>query len=119
MTSASEKINTFASAHIAQFRTLRQNKGGRLIDALDSTDSSAVAAVKSQPSEQLLEDILFIDSDFKIVSKSIILMSSEISSDVKISFPTDEPQHFTGTDIARTYFVEEDMKQVTYGPYRV
>ncbi|KAJ4431853.1 hypothetical protein ANN_20459 [Periplaneta americana] len=46
------------------------------IDALDSTDSSAVAAVKSLPSEQLLEDILFIDSNFKIVSKSIILLES-------------------------------------------
>ena len=33
----------------------------------------AVAAIKSLPSEQLLEDILFIDSDFKIVSKSITL----------------------------------------------
>ncbi|KAJ4443127.1 hypothetical protein ANN_04777 [Periplaneta americana] len=41
-----------------------------VIDALDSTDSSAVAAVKSLPSEQLLEDILFIDSNFKIVSKT-------------------------------------------------
>ncbi|KAJ4443595.1 hypothetical protein ANN_05269 [Periplaneta americana] len=47
-----------------------------VIDALDSTDSSAVAAVKSLPSEQLLEDILFIDSNFKIVSKSIILLES-------------------------------------------
>ncbi|KAJ4428010.1 hypothetical protein ANN_24024 [Periplaneta americana] len=36
-----------------------------LIGALDSTDSSAVAAVKSLPSEQLLEDILFNDSNFK------------------------------------------------------
>ncbi|KAJ4445853.1 hypothetical protein ANN_12538 [Periplaneta americana] len=45
-------------------------------DALDSIDSSAVAAVKSLPSEQLLEDILFIDSNFKIVSKSIILLES-------------------------------------------
>ncbi|KAJ4440101.1 hypothetical protein ANN_08234, partial [Periplaneta americana] len=36
----------------------------------------AVAAVKSLPSEQLLEDILFIDSNFKIVSKSIILLES-------------------------------------------
>ncbi|KAJ4447666.1 hypothetical protein ANN_09673 [Periplaneta americana] len=43
---------------------------------LDSTDSSAVAAVKSLSSEQLLEDILFIDSNFKIVSKSIILLES-------------------------------------------
>ncbi|KAJ4433611.1 hypothetical protein ANN_15921 [Periplaneta americana] len=42
-----------------------------VIDALNSTDSSAVAAVKSLRSEQLLEDILFIDSNFKIVSKSI------------------------------------------------
>ncbi|KAJ4429824.1 hypothetical protein ANN_22028 [Periplaneta americana] len=47
-----------------------------VIDALDSTDSSAVAPVKSLPSEQLLEDILFIDSNFKIVSKSIILLES-------------------------------------------
>ncbi|KAJ4448779.1 hypothetical protein ANN_00170 [Periplaneta americana] len=47
-----------------------------VIDALDSTDSSAVAAVKSLPSERLLEDILFIDSNFKIVSKSIILLES-------------------------------------------
>ncbi|KAJ4445911.1 hypothetical protein ANN_12597 [Periplaneta americana] len=47
-----------------------------VIDALDSTDSSAVAAVKSLPSEQLLEDILFIDSNFKIVSKIIILLES-------------------------------------------
>lgn len=47
-----------------------------VIDALDSTDSSAVAAVKSLPSEQLLEDILFIDSNFKIVSKSITLLES-------------------------------------------
>ncbi|KAJ4434802.1 hypothetical protein ANN_23373 [Periplaneta americana] len=45
-----------------------------VIVALDSTDSSAVAAVKSLPSEQLLEDILFIDSNFKIVSKNIILL---------------------------------------------
>ncbi|KAJ4434267.1 hypothetical protein ANN_22819 [Periplaneta americana] len=47
-----------------------------VIYALDSTDSSAVAAVKSLPSEQLLEDILFIDSNFKIVSKSITLLES-------------------------------------------
>ncbi|KAJ4429751.1 hypothetical protein ANN_21955 [Periplaneta americana] len=47
-----------------------------VIDALDSTDGSAVAAVKSLPSEQLLEDILFIDSNFKIVSKSITLLES-------------------------------------------
>ncbi|KAJ4450589.1 hypothetical protein ANN_02014 [Periplaneta americana] len=47
-----------------------------VIDALDSTDSSDVAAVKSLPSEQLLGDILFIDSDFKIVSKSIALLES-------------------------------------------
>ncbi|KAJ4433634.1 hypothetical protein ANN_15944 [Periplaneta americana] len=47
-----------------------------VIDALDSTDSSAVAAVKSLPSEQLLEDILFIDSNFKIVYKSITLLES-------------------------------------------
>ncbi|KAJ4436732.1 hypothetical protein ANN_16864 [Periplaneta americana] len=47
-----------------------------VIDALDSTDSSAIAAVKSLPSEQLLEDILFIDSNFKIVSKSITLLES-------------------------------------------
>ncbi|KAJ4451898.1 hypothetical protein ANN_03376 [Periplaneta americana] len=47
-----------------------------IIDALDSTDSSAVAAVKSLPSEQLLEDVLFIDSNFKIVSKSITLLES-------------------------------------------
>ncbi|KAJ4435744.1 hypothetical protein ANN_18361 [Periplaneta americana] len=47
-----------------------------VIDALDSTDSSAVAAAKSLPSEQLLEDILFIDSNFKIVSKSITLLES-------------------------------------------
>ncbi|KAJ4436714.1 hypothetical protein ANN_16846 [Periplaneta americana] len=47
-----------------------------VIDALDSTDSSAVAAVKSLPSEQLLEDILFIDSNFKTVSKSITLLES-------------------------------------------
>ncbi|KAJ4444243.1 hypothetical protein ANN_06034 [Periplaneta americana] len=47
-----------------------------VIDALDSTDSSAVADVKSLPSEQLLEDILFIDSNFKIVTKSIILLES-------------------------------------------
>ncbi|KAJ4443915.1 hypothetical protein ANN_05702 [Periplaneta americana] len=47
-----------------------------VIDALDSTDSSAVAAVKSLPSEQILEDILFIDSNFKIVSKSITLLQS-------------------------------------------
>ncbi|KAJ4426868.1 hypothetical protein ANN_26667 [Periplaneta americana] len=47
-----------------------------VLDALDSTDSSAVAAVKSLPSEQLLEDILFIDSNFKIVSKTIILLES-------------------------------------------
>ncbi|KAJ4446882.1 hypothetical protein ANN_13582 [Periplaneta americana] len=40
------------------------------------TDSYGVAAVKSLPSEQLLEDILFIDSNFKIVSKSIILLES-------------------------------------------
>ncbi|KAJ4450958.1 hypothetical protein ANN_02393 [Periplaneta americana] len=45
-------------------------------DALDSTDSSTVAAVKSLPSELLLEDILFTDSDFKIVSKSITLLES-------------------------------------------
>ncbi|KAJ4444568.1 hypothetical protein ANN_06363 [Periplaneta americana] len=48
----------------------------KVIYALDSTDSSAVAAVKSLPSEQLLEDILFIDSSFKIVSKSITLLES-------------------------------------------
>ncbi|KAJ4449506.1 hypothetical protein ANN_00906 [Periplaneta americana] len=47
-----------------------------VIDALDSTDSSAVATVKSMPSEQLLEDNLFIDSNFKIVSKSITLLES-------------------------------------------
>ncbi|KAJ4426662.1 hypothetical protein ANN_26460 [Periplaneta americana] len=47
-----------------------------VIDTLDSTDSSAVAAVKSLPSEQLLEDILFIDSNFKIASKSITLLES-------------------------------------------
>ncbi|KAJ4444370.1 hypothetical protein ANN_06162 [Periplaneta americana] len=47
-----------------------------VIDALDNTDSSAVAAVKSLPSEQLLEDILFIDSNFKIVSKIITLLES-------------------------------------------
>ncbi|KAJ4450734.1 hypothetical protein ANN_02164 [Periplaneta americana] len=47
-----------------------------VIYSLDSTDSSAIAAVKSLPSEQLLEDILFIDSDFKIVSKSITLLES-------------------------------------------
>ncbi|KAJ4444507.1 hypothetical protein ANN_06300 [Periplaneta americana] len=47
-----------------------------VIDALDSTGSSAVAAVKSLPSEQLLEDILFIDSNFKIVSKRITLLES-------------------------------------------
>ncbi|KAJ4448751.1 hypothetical protein ANN_00142 [Periplaneta americana] len=47
-----------------------------VIDELDSTDSSAVAAVKSLPSEQLLEDILSIASNFKIVSKSIILLES-------------------------------------------
>ncbi|KAJ4446432.1 hypothetical protein ANN_13128 [Periplaneta americana] len=47
-----------------------------VIDALHSTDSSAVAAVKSLPSEQLLEDILFIDSNFKIVYKSITLLES-------------------------------------------
>ncbi|KAJ4443721.1 hypothetical protein ANN_05396 [Periplaneta americana] len=41
-----------------------------------TTDSSAVAAVKSLPSEQLLDDILFIDSNFKIVSKSITLLES-------------------------------------------
>ncbi|KAJ4445702.1 hypothetical protein ANN_12387 [Periplaneta americana] len=40
-----------------------------VIDALDSTDSSAVAAIKPLPSEQLLEDILSIDSNFKFVSK--------------------------------------------------
>ncbi|KAJ4449069.1 hypothetical protein ANN_00464 [Periplaneta americana] len=45
-------------------------------DALDSTDSSAVAAVKSLPSEQILEDILFIDSNLKLVSKSITLLES-------------------------------------------
>ncbi|KAJ4447804.1 hypothetical protein ANN_09812 [Periplaneta americana] len=48
----------------------------KVINALDSTDSSAVAAVKSLPSGQLLEDILFIDSNFKIMSKSIILLES-------------------------------------------
>ncbi|KAJ4438848.1 hypothetical protein ANN_14801 [Periplaneta americana] len=48
-----------------------------VIDALDSTDSSAFAAIKSLPSEQLLEDILFIDSNFKIVSKSITLLESQ------------------------------------------
>ncbi|KAJ4437880.1 hypothetical protein ANN_13819 [Periplaneta americana] len=47
-----------------------------VIDALDSTDSSAVAAVKSLPSEQLLEDILFVDSNFKIVSKSSTMLES-------------------------------------------
>ncbi|KAJ4425813.1 hypothetical protein ANN_27439 [Periplaneta americana] len=47
-----------------------------VIDPLANTDSSAVAAVKSLPSEQLLEDILFIDSNFKIVSKSITLLES-------------------------------------------
>ncbi|KAJ4434136.1 hypothetical protein ANN_16456, partial [Periplaneta americana] len=41
-----------------------------VIDALNSTDSSAVAAVKSLPSEQLLEDILFIDSDLKSCPKA-------------------------------------------------
>ncbi|KAJ4430107.1 hypothetical protein ANN_22317 [Periplaneta americana] len=55
-----------------------------VIDALDSTNSSAVAAVKSLPSEQLLEDILFIDSNFKIVSKSIILLESLICADTEI-----------------------------------
>ncbi|KAJ4438691.1 hypothetical protein ANN_14638 [Periplaneta americana] len=45
-----------------------------VIYALDSTDSSAVADVKSLSSEQLLEDILFNDSNFKIVSKSITLL---------------------------------------------
>ncbi|KAJ4451470.1 hypothetical protein ANN_02932 [Periplaneta americana] len=45
-------------------------------DALDRTESSAVAAVKSLPSEQLLEDILFIGSNFKILSKSITLLES-------------------------------------------
>ncbi|KAJ4434135.1 hypothetical protein ANN_16455 [Periplaneta americana] len=68
-------------------QTIRENTGilleakhyGKImdvIDALDSTDSSPVAAAKSLPSEQLLEDILFIDSDFKIVSKSITLLES-------------------------------------------
>ncbi|KAJ4432057.1 hypothetical protein ANN_20671 [Periplaneta americana] len=47
-----------------------------VIDELDSTDSSAVAAVKLLLSEELLEDILFIDSNFKIVCKSIILLES-------------------------------------------
>ncbi|KAJ4452078.1 hypothetical protein ANN_03594 [Periplaneta americana] len=47
-----------------------------VVDELDSTDSSAIAAVKSLPSEQLSEDILFIDSNFKIVSKSITLLES-------------------------------------------
>ncbi|KAJ4426443.1 hypothetical protein ANN_27257 [Periplaneta americana] len=47
-----------------------------VIDAMDSTDSSAVEAVKSLSSEKLLEDILFIDSNFKIVSKSIVLLES-------------------------------------------
>ncbi|KAJ4430214.1 hypothetical protein ANN_22425 [Periplaneta americana] len=47
-----------------------------VIYALDSTDNSAVAAVKLLPSEQILEDILFIDSNFKIVSKSITLLES-------------------------------------------
>ncbi|KAJ4434026.1 hypothetical protein ANN_16345 [Periplaneta americana] len=47
-----------------------------VIYALDSTNSSAVAAVKSVSSEQLLEDILFIDSNFKIMSKSITLLES-------------------------------------------
>ncbi|KAJ4442642.1 hypothetical protein ANN_04231 [Periplaneta americana] len=47
-----------------------------VVDALDSTDSSTVAAVKPLPSEQLLEDILFVDSNFKIVSKSITLLES-------------------------------------------
>ncbi|KAJ4432499.1 hypothetical protein ANN_21119 [Periplaneta americana] len=47
-----------------------------ITDALDSTDSSGVAAVKSLSSKQLLEDILFIDSNFKIVSKSITLLES-------------------------------------------
>ncbi|KAJ4450067.1 hypothetical protein ANN_01474 [Periplaneta americana] len=46
-----------------------------VIDALDITDISAVAAVKSLPSEQLLEDILFIDSNLKIVS---LLESSKL-----------------------------------------
>ncbi|KAJ4435346.1 hypothetical protein ANN_17959 [Periplaneta americana] len=54
-----------------------------VIDALDSTDSSAVAAVKSLPSEQLLEDILFIDSNFKIVSKKSITLLE--SSKLKLS----------------------------------
>ncbi|KAJ4438410.1 hypothetical protein ANN_14355 [Periplaneta americana] len=39
-------------------------------DALDNTDSSAVAAVKSLPSEQLLKDILFIDSNLKSCPKA-------------------------------------------------
>ncbi|KAJ4426861.1 hypothetical protein ANN_26660 [Periplaneta americana] len=43
---------------------------------IKKTDSSAVAAVKSLSSEQILEDILFIDSNFEIVSKSIILLES-------------------------------------------
>ncbi|KAJ4440720.1 hypothetical protein ANN_08868 [Periplaneta americana] len=47
-----------------------------VIDALDNTDSSGVAAVKSLPSEQLLEDIPFIDSNFKIAPKSITLLES-------------------------------------------
>ncbi|KAJ4429893.1 hypothetical protein ANN_22097 [Periplaneta americana] len=47
-----------------------------VIDAVDSTDSSAVTAVKSLPSEQLLEDIVFTDSNLKIVPKSITLLES-------------------------------------------
>ncbi|KAJ4450825.1 hypothetical protein ANN_02255 [Periplaneta americana] len=49
---------------------------GKIMEVIDSTDSSAVAAVKSLLSEQLSEYILFIDSNFKIVSKSIILLES-------------------------------------------
>ncbi|KAJ4427876.1 hypothetical protein ANN_23882 [Periplaneta americana] len=69
------KIHSITFVKSTPVETLRQNNGS-VIDALDSTDSSAVAAVKSLPSEQLLEDILFIDSDFKIVSKIITLLES-------------------------------------------
>ncbi|KAJ4444320.1 hypothetical protein ANN_06112 [Periplaneta americana] len=71
-----------------------------VIDALDSTDSSAVAAVKSLPSEQLLEDILFIDSNFKIVSKSIILLES---SKLQLSEALNKVDKDTGFIVTAVY----------------
>ncbi|KAJ4444644.1 hypothetical protein ANN_06440, partial [Periplaneta americana] len=84
-----------------------------VIDALDSTDSSAVAAVKSLPSEQLLEDILFIDSNFKIVSKSIILLES---SELQLSEALNIVDKVSQTVIQNNKsLISEKVKLLNYG----